>query len=178
MQVRTVVVWVVLMVSGVLPSCEKPYCDTRYLDVEGLTFVARTSRPQLVAANEAVYSQELQLDIILQTRGYGLNLPRGGFSAFADCRPADYTELGDSLVITSSFDYDGQHPAGTPLNDLLTLRVNLAGGEPFQPYQADQRAVMFRQRPATSGPQQFRVYYRQTNGEVYTAETVVMNLLR
>lgn len=165
------------MVSGVLPSCEKPYCDTRYLDVEGLTFVARTSSPQPVAANEAVDSRELQLDIILQTRGYGLHLPRGGFSALADCLPPNYTELGDSLVITSRFDYDRLHPAGAPLNDLLTLRTNLAGGEPFQPYQADQRAIMFLQRPATPGPQQFRVRYRQTNGEVYSAETVLMHLL-
>ncbi|AII51173.1 hypothetical protein [Hymenobacter sp. APR13] len=178
MQIKTVSLGLLLMVSGIMPGCDEPYCTSRFLDVEGISLVANTSSTQPVVTNATVYSLALQLKCTLQTRGYGVQLPQGGFRTFADCKPPDYTEWGDSVVVTSRFDYDLQHPAGASLNDLLDLEARLTNVQQFHPVDLDQNTFRFLQRPATSGPQQFRVYYRQTNGEVYTAETVVMNLLR
>ncbi|WP_143080367.1 hypothetical protein [Hymenobacter arizonensis] len=88
-------------------------------------------------------------------------------------------ERVDSLSITSRYAYDVRHPAGTSLADV----VEREGGTPWpqpsrQAPQAPFRSaeLVFRVPPAAAGSQQFRVYYRQTNGEVYTAETVALTL--
>lgn len=178
MQTRRYVLSLLFALVVGLPGCEEPYCDTRYLDVEGIEFAAYSEATNPIAPNATVRFNELRLHLDLKTRGYGAARLYGGFIAVADCKPPDYPERVDSLIITSQYDYDAQHPAGTSLNDLMGLATRQMPSEPFRPYEVDGQRLSLWQRPAASGPQQFRVRYYQTNGEIYVAETVVLTLLR
>ncbi|GAA4372871.1 hypothetical protein GCM10023186_02810 [Hymenobacter koreensis] len=163
-----------------------------YFDVEGANLFAlnspanQTSRS--IVPNESVSRPNLLLAMSLPVRYYSSAPARGGNRAYA-CSPLEPGQLGtdervDSLTIRSRFDYDAQHPAGSSLNDLVALdylpsglilepnRIAEANGQPLK-----QLNFRLRRAPTASGPQQFRVRLRLTNGEVYTAETVSFTLL-
>ena len=160
-----------------------------FYDVQGIGIVVirlPANRPmENVSAGASVASQELLLRLNLQERYYTARPTAGFLSAAYACSPAEpgskgSAELVDSLSVTSAYNYDAAHPAGTSLLDIFGPRVfaqpapsRQAPQEPFRSVDLGLRTL-----PAASGPQQFRVYYRQTNGEVYTAETVVFSLTR
>lgn len=161
-----------------------------YYDVQGIDIsVTRqpTDKPwEVMTANTAVASRELRLRVGLKERHYTVVPVSGFISAAYACDPIPAGSLGsaermDSLSITSLYDYDALHPAGTQLADLLIIdgRSPLplpSRQTPLEPFRFAELSL--RDAPAATGLQKFRVYYRQTNGEVYTAETVVITLLR
>lgn len=177
---------IALVIVG-LPACDTcgPF-ERQYVDVIGLSAVALRqaagTTAQVLTAGQASPVAELKLLLNPDTRLYSAAPARtGGFAAVA-CEPADptYTELIDSIRVTSSYDFDAQHPAGTVLNDLLRLDNSYGGAvslsEVLRTPQSVpallRRNLQFSQTPTSSTTQQFRVRYHQTNGEVYTAETV------
>ena len=99
----------------------------------------------------------------------------------------------DSVTIISRYDYDARHPAGTSLNDIVQVisTVNSAVVSPGTPvtllsqgqgtpYSAEiwrVQGLKLTVSPAQAGPQQLRVRYHQTNGEVYEAETPLLTVL-
>jgi hypothetical protein len=161
-----------------------------YYDVQGVGISATrqpTDKPwEVVAAGAAVTSRELRLRTELRVRHYSVGPGQGFLSAAYACDPMPAGSLGsaervDSLSITSLNDYDALHPAGTPLSDVLETGGNFqflspSRQNPVEPFQFTEFSL--RQPPAAEGPQKFRIYYRQTNGEVYTAETAAVVLLR
>lgn len=173
-----------------LPACEGGYCGgARYIDVEGVALTAYRDASTSVGEQQYVPSRELVLRLSFTERRYGGTRPRpGGFAALADCKPPTYTEQVDSIRITSRYAYDAQHPVGAPLNDLLktedfggtlinpTLSQLLTSPENAESWEG--RRFQLSTPPAASGPQQFRVRLRLTNGETYDAETVVLNVTR
>jgi hypothetical protein len=170
-------------------ECGDPGPDTFY-DVQGLEAgLAQQPAGQpraIVAAGASVASRDLRLILQLQERYYARAPAPGLVAAAHACDPVlapagsrGSAERVDSLSITSRHAYDARHPAGTSLADV----VEWEGGAPWpQPSRQAPQApfrraeLVFRVPPAAAGPQQFRVYYRQTNGEVYTAETVAFTL--
>ncbi|OGX86833.1 hypothetical protein BEN48_00240 [Hymenobacter glacialis] len=140
----------------------------------------------VVAPNGTVASREFRLRIGLKERHYTV-VPVSGFISVAyACSPVPAGSLGsvermDSLSITSLYNYDAQHPAGTPLTDLLVVdgrtRIPVPSRQnPLEPFRFAEISLL--NPPAATGPQQFRVYYRQTNGETYIAETDLITLVR
>lgn len=103
--------------------------------------------------------------------------------ACSPTRPA-FTEQLDSVVVRSRFDYDAQHPAGTPLNDLLDATSPYSSlTKPLPAYLTEQQGrpdeqlnLRLRSGPTVAGRQQFVVRYRLRNGESYTAQSVEMLL--
>lgn len=140
----------------------------------------------VLAANASVRATDLRLHLALDTRLIASYRPVGGNGVAYACSPQEpgFTERLDSLAVTSGFDFDAQHPAGTPLNDLLVSTSDWA--ETLTDYlqaQASHPSVAWplftlRNAPAQAGPQQFRVFCRLTNGEEYTAQTPVLQLSR
>lgn len=171
-----------------LPACDGcgPF-EKMYVDVTGLAAVVALRQPtnaaaQVLVAGQSTPAAELQLRLQLNSRVYSALLaPAGGFAAMA-CEPADpeYTEIVDSLTVTSRYPFDARHPAGTSLNDLLRIdngygtSVSLAQqlATPQGVGELGRHAIRLSQAPTSSATQQFRVRYHQTNGELYTAETV------
>lgn len=175
------------MVLG-LPACDECGPGPQYVDVTGLSAVLTRqtagTATQVVTTGQALPVAELHLLLRPDTRLYGAAPARtGGFAAMA-CEPADpiFTEQIDSIRITSRYDFDGQHPAGTSLNDLIRLDNGYGGSillsellrTPQSVPVLAQNRLRFTQNPASSATQQFRVRYHQTNGEVYTSETVAV----
>ncbi|MBC6697757.1 hypothetical protein [Hymenobacter sp. BT190] len=177
----------------VLPACNLlcgDCCDLRppgNYDITGTLLVAlgtSTGRTATVlAANAPVRAMELRLQLGLDTRMVAAHRPVGVSGVAYACSPLEpgFTEQLDSLAITSRFDFDALHPAGTSLNDVLTtfdwseslndyLRVQAGRPEVALPL------LTLRAVPAQAGPQQFRVFYRLTNGEEYTAETLPVTI--
>ncbi|HEX8656569.1 MAG TPA: hypothetical protein VF690_03505 [Hymenobacter sp.] len=140
----------------------------------------------MLAAGAAVTSRELRLRVELSERHYSAIPVQGLISAAYACDPVPAGSLGsaermDSLSITSLYDYDALHPAGTPLANVLEIVGKSqfpvpSRQNPVEPFRFAELSL--KQPPATEGPQKFRIYYRQTNGEIYTAETVAVTLLR
>ncbi|UOQ52674.1 hypothetical protein [Hymenobacter cellulosivorans] len=168
-------------------DCGRNRPDT-YYDVQGIGFsVARQPRDkswEFAAAGNTVPSRELRLRLTLKERHYTVVPVAGLLPAAYACDPVPAGSLGsteqmDSLSITSDYDFDALHPAGTQLADLLLVdeRYSLlvpSRQMPLEPFRFVELSL--REAPATTGPQKFRVYYRQTNGEIYTAETVAITL--
>ena len=162
-----------------------------YYDVQGADVgLSRqpTDRPwEVAAAGATVSSRELRLRASLKERHYTSQPSLGLMSAAYACSPVPAGSLGstermDSISITSAYAYDAAHPAGTPLNDVLE-----APAWPQWPQQPSRRTPQeplrfvefsFKVPPIAAGPQKFRLYYHQTNGEVYTAETTEITVLR
>lgn len=167
-----------------------PVAAPTYYDVQGLS-AALVRQPAAAAAetlapNATVARQELRLRLRLQERYYAAAPVPGGTGAAYACPPAapggvlGTAERADSLSITSAHPYDAAHPAGSSLLDLLLDTADVPGRlpspqQPQEPFRLVEFAL--RRPPAVAGPQRFRVYYRQTNGEIYTAETVTVTLL-
>ncbi|NVO33519.1 hypothetical protein [Hymenobacter lapidiphilus] len=187
---------VVALVFG-LPACGLlgsdecgPVQGPTYYDVQGLSAsLARqpaAAAAETLAPNATVARQEFRLRLRLQERYYAAAAVPGIMGAAYACPPAapsgllGTAERADSLSITSAHPYDAAHPAGASLLDLLLDTADVAAQlpSPRQP-QEPFRWVDFALRtpPAVAGPQRFRIYYRQTNGEVYRAETVTVTLL-
>lgn len=169
-------------------SCGRNNPATFY-DVQGIEIFAFRQPVNLpketLPANASVASQELRLRLLLQERHYTAVPVAGFLSAAYACDPAPAGSKGsaermDSLSITSAYHYDAAHPAGTSLVDVFEPRGIAQPApsrqNPQEPFRSAELSL--RTPPAASGPQQFRVYYRQTNGEVYTAETLVIQLTR
>lgn len=176
-----------------LPACDGcGSLERMYIDVTGLAAVVALRQPpgaatQVLVAGQSTSIAELELRLQLNSRVYSTILaPTGGFAAMA-CDPADpeYTEVVDSLTVTSRYPFDARHPAGTALNDLLRIDNGYGTPVPLNQRLATPQSVgdfgrhgiRFAQAPTSSATQQFRVRYHQTNGEVYTAETVEFTLL-
>ncbi|QNH61506.1 hypothetical protein [Hymenobacter sediminicola] len=181
----------VALVSIGLPACEKcgPF-KKEYYDIVGVQALLLRqpagAAGQVLTTGQSVSTADLQLRLRLDTRLYSARpASTGGFAAMA-CDPTgpEYTEAIDSLTVTSRFDYDAQHPAGSSLNDLVQLENEYGQLIPLREWLAVPRVVgegpdpafRFRQVPASSLVQQFRVRYHQTNGEAYTTETVAIEI--
>lgn len=161
-----------------------------FYDVQGIeAFVTRQPMDQpwaTVAPGGVVASRELRLRVGLKERHYSVAPVQGFIPAAYACSPVPAGSLGsaermDSLSITSLYNYDALHPAGTPLTDLLSVDGRLpfpapSRRNPLEPFRFAEISLLA--PPASPGLQRFRVYYRQTNGEVYTAETEVITLTR
>lgn len=178
-----------LCVSLLLPACEGA-CPSppTFADVVGLQVVPYDRQMGVAGSANAVRASELRLRLELQERLYTAALPwRGGFAAWADCAPPvpAYTEQVDSLQVTSRDDYDAQHPAGTPLNDVMRLTSG-GGTTALRDFLARPQGVELLTRqylsvtvpPARTSTQRFRVRLRLANGEVYqaAADAVVLQL--
>jgi len=171
-------------------------CDSgpvgRY-DITGAILTATTSAPggtMVLDANASVDGTTVYLHLTPQTQYIAAKQTDGGSNGVAyACSPVDppFAEQLDSLAITSRYDFDEEHPAGTPLNDILELQdsqrntsdfVRLPNYLQLRQGLPDQLLVLRftgRTGARTGFPrQQFQVYYRLTNGEVHTAETVVL----
>ncbi|WP_158010853.1 hypothetical protein [Hymenobacter lapidarius] len=161
-----------------------------YYDVQGIeAFVTRQPMDQpwaTVAPSGIVASRELRLRVGLKERHYSVVPVQGFMSVAYACSPVPAGSLGsaermDSLSITSLYNYDALHPAGTPLTDLLGVdgRPQFPAPSrrnPLEPFRYAEISLL--SPPVTTGPQQFRVYYRQTNGEVYTTQTAAVTVVR
>jgi hypothetical protein len=181
---------------AVLPACDlfsgRDKCGSGkpepYFDVQGMQLVAyQQNNNVLISANSVVNLNELRFRLYADVRYYSQTKTRstGFLPAAMACSPIDpgykgSTERIDSLTITSRFDYDAQHPAGTALNDVLavnytptSLREYLLNneGKPEQHIY-----LTLGKAPTRAGSHQFVLRYRQTNGEIYTAETPVFTL--
>lgn len=184
-----------MLLMLVLPSCEgNTVCGggpkRQNVDVEGLGLEAylddRLQTP--VSAAGLVSALDLRLFTRFNLRLYGAApASRGGFAAYADCVEPEYvfSELIDSVVVTSQYAYDARHLAGASLNDLVKVS-NYYGAPvaltellrtPQTPEALHNHYLTFSARPAGQGPQKFRVRYYQKNGEVYMAETVEFTLV-
>ncbi|QNH61505.1 hypothetical protein [Hymenobacter sediminicola] len=177
--------------GSVLLSCAKDdECRigdvARYYTITGLALAAsRQTTGASPGPNEPVPASDLLLAVQLQTTYYGYRPASSGgwLSAAYACPPTPAPGyLGtkqplDSVVIRSRFAYDAGHPAGASLNDLL---LDIETGQEFSPRgnQAYAPRLRFMTPPAQAGPQQFWVRYRLGTGEVYTAETPVLQLTR
>lgn len=181
-----------------LPACELLCTDCcgskpmgRY-DVNGALLTATTvanGNLVVLGPDAQLKGTALELRLALQTLIVAARRTGGGGMAYA-CSPADPTPIQerlDSVAITSRFDFDAQHPAGTPLNDLLEVQrfyngqqtlvalTTYLAGQQGQP--EDQLVLKFAGSGSpASARQQFRVFYRLTNGEEYIAETVSLQL--
>ena len=167
-------------------ECGRPSPST-YFDVQGVHLHAirqpgNASWTALSAGSRVGYG-ELRLRFSTQERYYSAATPpvAGWLPAAQACSPIPAGSLGtsermDSLSITSTHAYDARHPAGTSLLDILDLNDGIqqqqlpVPGRPLSPLR--EAELQFVSPPAKAGEQQFRVYYRQTNGEVYTAQTL------
>lgn len=176
----------------VLPACDLFCGDCCNLgpagkyDITGTVLTAlRTDigrNAMVLGTNESIRSADLRLQIALNTQLTAFRSSGGGSVAYA-CSPADpeFIEQLDSLAITSRFNFDAQHPAGTSLNDVF---ASFDWSENLNDYLRQQAGrpsgrlplLTLRSGPAQAGPQQFRVFYRLTNGEEHTAETVPLLL--
>ncbi|SHL69149.1 hypothetical protein [Hymenobacter psychrotolerans] len=182
---------VALPAGSVVLSCTKDdECSigdvARYYTVTGLTLAAnRQTTGAPPGPNEPVPATDLLLAVQLQTTCYGFQpVPSDGWlpAAYA-CPPTPAPGyMGtkqplDSVVIRSRFAYDAGHPAGASLNDLL---LDIETGQEFSPRgnQTYAPRLRFKTSPAQAGAQQFRVRYRLGTGEVYTAESSVLQLTR
>jgi hypothetical protein len=188
-----------LLVTG-LPACDwngdwGDYCGgSRYIDVEGVELRAFREPfvpgSQPLPAGQSIRFSELRLQLNLQQKRWSAAPTRGGFRAWADCSDPENDEAVDSLTITSRYDYDARHPAGTSLNDLV-LVVPMSGAAspgtavtlqslfqhaPFTVLHFPVGWLALTAAPAQPGPQQFRVRYHQTNGEVYQADTPLLTV--
>jgi hypothetical protein len=187
-----------LLLAGLvfgIPACDpvgNPCGDVilpTYYDVQGLgAMLVRqpaNAAAEALAPNASVASPELRLRLALQERYYTAARVPGLVAAAYACPPAapagvlGTLERTGSLAITSAHPYDAAHPAGASLLDLLADTPGSTFRQPST--QAPQEpfrwlAFALQTPPAAAGPQRFRVYYRQTNGEVYTAETVTITL--
>ncbi|GAB2958081.1 hypothetical protein GCM10027048_26180 [Hymenobacter coalescens] len=174
------------MLSGIvvgLPACDLltgEKCGRGdalpYFDVEGTDLVA-TSAGRVVGAGESVRTADLRLLFTLQKRFYA---SAGLVPAAVACSPAEpgykgTTEALDSLTVTSRYDYDAQHPAGTPLNDLLL--TSPVGGTRLANLPLNDWSLQLAHGPAQPSTQHFVWRLRLRNGEVYTAESVPMHLI-
>ncbi|GAB2958074.1 hypothetical protein GCM10027048_26170 [Hymenobacter coalescens] len=180
-----------------LPACEllfgdqKYYCGGghRYVDVEGVELKAYReplgTSSMVLETGQSIEASRLLLTINLRERRYGAAPARGGFVAWADCIQPEYTEQVDSVSIRSRYAYDARHPAGTPLNDIVQLLPHTGTGTPVtllsqlqgtpsSPEGMSGLRCKLTVPPAQAGPQQFRLRYHLTNGEVYEAETPVL----
>lgn len=179
-----------------LPGCEDQCGDdvAKFFDVQGIKWQA--DRVSLsgqtigtLRSGETVDRASLQLRLAVVARYYSLQRTTAG-QAFA-CTPAPLgyqgtSERVDSLVVLSRYDYDAAHPAGRPLNDLLKVdellvlqgvqvtsrSIAKADGQPVQGL-----LLQLTQAPTASAQQQFIVRYRQTNGELYVAETPMITIV-
>ncbi|RAK65747.1 hypothetical protein [Hymenobacter edaphi] len=183
-----------LLLAGLLiglPGCDEcgPF-KQQYIDVNEARLLATRARPGssvvIVGSGETVAAAELQLQLLLRGPAYSAVPERaGGFAAVA-CEPADpqFTETVDSLRVSSLYDFDAAHPAGTSLNDFI--QTSDGSGRPVSltsllatPQAAgwlNHKILTLAQAPAGAHPQQFRVRCHLTNGEVYQAETLVLNV--
>ncbi len=177
-----------LLFAGLLlPACEST-CPgpAGYVAVEGLSMIAQARPVGILAAGQQVKAQDLILRLELLERYYTTNfLPKGGFAAWADCNPKPpiYTELVDSLVVTSENDFDSRHPAGTSLNDLL--RISDSGGTtmltdflitPRSVQTIANQHLTLTVPPTSSATQRFRARIHLTNGNVYTAVAAAVSV--
>ncbi|SHL69177.1 hypothetical protein [Hymenobacter psychrotolerans] len=179
-----------LLISVGLPACETcgPF-KQEYYDIVGLQALLMrqtAAAVQVLTTGQRVSAADLQLQLRLDTQLYSAQpAPTGGFAAMACDYPSpSYTESIDSLTVTSRYDYDAQHPAGSSLNDLVQLEDEYGQQISLREWLVVPRQIgsfpnmvfRFRQAPAGSLVQQFRVRQHQTNGEVYTAETVAIEI--
>ena len=180
-----------VLVSVGLPACEKcgPF-KKEYFDIVGMQALLLQQPAgavgQVLTTGQSVSTAELQLLIRLDTKLYSAQSASGGGFAAMACEPADpsYTESIDSLTVTSRYDYDTLHPAGTSLNDVVQLQNEYGQPISLREWLAVPKPVgsipypvfRLRQAPVSSTTQQFRVRYHQTNGDVYTSETVAIEI--
>ncbi|NVO86074.1 hypothetical protein [Hymenobacter terrestris] len=185
-----------LVLSIPLPACEDQ-CGSdvpRFFDVQNIQWQAeRVSTSGLsgpvLRDGETVGRASLRLKFAVVVQYYSLQKATAGQAFACSPAPAGYqgtSERVDSLVVLSRYDYDAAHPAGRSLNDLLDLNEALSlqdvqitprniarpDGQPVQ-----EIALRLKQAPTASAKQQFFVRYRQTNGEVYSAETPVFTIV-
>ncbi|MET4106955.1 hypothetical protein [Hymenobacter sp. UYP22] len=166
-----------------LPACELIFGDAcssgpAYYDVSGV----------LLSVNRYSYHPQYRsIGVYLQVSERYYSRRTGSSGTAYACSPTNPGYRGtkerlDSLVFTSRYDYDVQHPAGTPLNDILRKQIGTSdslvamksgGIEP--PRSLNLRLSV---PPTRTGIQQFVVRYRQTNGEIYTAVTDTVKVYR
>jgi hypothetical protein len=191
--------WLLLLTLGAGPACQM-FCNSSscgcggppkagYFDIEGVSLVGISnsgSSGTVLTTGSSVPLALLRLRLAPVTRYFtGLTPQAGGAGVAWACSPVppSFVEQLDSLTVRSRYAYDAQHPAGTPLNDVLlasdysslplsTYLLQQAGTP------AEQLSLRLSAPPAAAGPQQFVVRYRLRNGEVHTAETPVFELQR
>ncbi|MCC2547951.1 hypothetical protein LJY25_15995 [Hymenobacter sp. BT175] len=165
-----------------------------YYDVEGVQLLAAQhpagQSQQPLATGQSVAGFDARLEFRVTARFYGAVSPPGGWLAGAyacsPSPPAGYlgtTERIDSFTVVSAYAFDAAHPAGTSLNDVLVdeasgqvldqALVSVLQGRGYFPREL---YLCLRRPPATPGNQQFTVRYHQTNGESYSARTVLFRL--
>ena len=180
--------WLLLVALGIGPACQLACNSTScgcggppkggYYDIEGLSLVGldNSGSGTVLTAGNTVPLPQLRLRLTPITRYFTRLRSHPGGVAWA-CSPAPpaFVEQLDSVLVRSRYAYDAQHPAGTPLNDVLSAyEYGSLGLRDYLQRQAGQPEEAMRLRltapPAAAGPQQFVVRYLLTNGEVYTAE--------
>ncbi|RIY07614.1 hypothetical protein D0T11_16165 [Hymenobacter rubripertinctus] len=144
----------------------------------------------VLGAAESVSRGQFALRLGLETRLVAAQEYRAGWGAAAyACSPVGpaFTERVTAITVTSSNALDAQHPAGSALNDVLSV-YDLSGNggtysllSDYVQQRAQQPELLLELRlanaaTASTGPQQFTVVYQLSNGEQYTAQTVPLML--
>ena len=183
-----------------LPACGDLFCadscgcnpapNAGNYDITGTTVTAITnagSSARVLAAAEPVPRSQFALRFGLATRLVAMH--QGGWGAAYACSPVEpkFKELVTAITVTSNNALDAQHPAGSSLNELLSVYEVV--GNPvadgllsdYVQRRAQQPALVLELRLATptaasTGPQQFTVVYQLSNGETYTAQTSPLTL--
>ncbi|AHJ96361.1 hypothetical protein [Hymenobacter swuensis] len=183
-----------------LPACGDLFCadscgcnpapNAGNYDITGTTVTAianASNSVTVLAAAEPVSRSQFALRFGLDTRLVAAH--RVGWGAAYACSPVEpkFTELVTAITVTSNNALDAQHPAGSSLNDLLSVYEVV--GNPvadgllsdYVQRRAQQPALVLELRlanpaAASTGPQQFTVVYQLSNGETYTAQTSPLTL--
>ena len=172
-------------------GCNPPPKSFNY-DITGTTVAAIVNAGGSVAvlgASEAVSRGQFALRLGLETRMVAALEQQAGWGAAYACSPVEpkFTEQVTAITVTSSNALDAQHPAGSALNDVLSV-YNLSGNggtysllSDYLQQRAQQPELVLELRlanatAASTGPQQFTVVYQLDNGEQYSAQTLPLTL--
>ncbi|UOQ74730.1 hypothetical protein [Hymenobacter cellulosilyticus] len=164
-----------------LPACESacPNPDPT-MKVDGINLILYSQQTGVLANRQMVQAKDLLLGLEL-VPPTAFVPQRGGFAAWADCISASPIFIGevDSLVVTSSNDYDAQHPAGTSLNDLARIGTTALNDFLVSPREAkhiNNQYVTLTAPPARAGNQQFQVRIHLVGGKAYKTTSSTVNL--
>jgi hypothetical protein len=144
---------------------------------------------EVVNENEIIPYDLLAMSITASTDFHAGHLHNSFFwnHAFA-CDPntdgyKGTQELLDSLVITSYYNFDENHPAGAKLNDVFDFYTGAERISSLNNYLSQENIqapqwiqLMLNSRPTASEKQKFKMVFYLSTGEEYSTESVELRL--
>lgn len=202
---KIVSLFVVFILGGTgMPGCYPCKCPDvatidKYADIEGVSsFLSKkataTSGLGSVKANDRLSWDEIALfSVVYVIRTYGYDLPKKkvgtwGLAAYAcDCVQPGYlgsTERLKNMTVKTVFDFDATHPAGSALDEWVqvdfypsgkTLKRFLAEG-PIPGISLGRHDLTITKAPSVKGPFALDITVELDNGEIYTTQTLIVQL--